>query len=349
MGNPESDFKMLKPITITPAMLMATNVPEAVAQTWVSTTTYALDDLAGVAPIDGSPQGVYKSLQAANLNHALTDTAWWEQLGIVYPDYNAAVSYNTGDTVSSNHKLYESLTTGNLGNAVADTLSWLDVGATNLWTMFDPTYGSQTTNADSITLTLQPNKLLNTVYLGNLDAASVTITQVDSGFSETILLSSHPVLDWYSWYYTTIFKKEDIAITGIPPYSLSALNITINNQGGTAKLGIMLAGESVILGKTSWGVRGSLLSYSGTTTDTFGNTTFLKRANAKRLELDVYMLEGYEDVIFRLLTKYADMPMLFIGSSSYQLTMSYAYLGAWEIPINVGTSKPMSIELRGLI
>jgi len=51
-------------------------------QPWSASTTYAKDSTCG----GGSPTHVYKSLQAANTNHLLNDTAWWQDTGA----FNAA-------------------------------------------------------------------------------------------------------------------------------------------------------------------------------------------------------------------------------------------------------------------
>lgn len=49
---------------------------------WAGTWTFPLDGLCS----SGTPLRVYKSLQASNKNHAVTDGAWWEDLG----EFNAA-------------------------------------------------------------------------------------------------------------------------------------------------------------------------------------------------------------------------------------------------------------------
>jgi len=46
---------------------------EALPNAWSAATTYAVDALV----VSGT--SIYKSLQAANLNHAVTDGAWWEE------------------------------------------------------------------------------------------------------------------------------------------------------------------------------------------------------------------------------------------------------------------------------
>lgn len=68
-------MKFLKPTVITDALLVSSNVPETDYAAWSGATTYALADRVI------SAHHIYESLQAANLNHAVTDAAWWLDLG----------------------------------------------------------------------------------------------------------------------------------------------------------------------------------------------------------------------------------------------------------------------------
>jgi len=356
-----ADFKMIRPLTITDAILTSTTVPETIAATYAGGTTYAAGDRAGLAPVYGDPQLVYESLSAGNVGNALpvppaTTTAYWKYVGTVYMPYASGSSCGIGGIVSSIstdvHLLYESLVAANTGNPLSDTTKWLGSTAatqraTNARAMFDTTYGSQTEAPDSIVTVLTPGALVNSIFLGNLSAASVTVAQSVSGWSQTIPLTSHPVTDWYSWFYEDILMLGDAAITEIPPYAASTLTVTVANAGATAKCGICVIGKSATLGKTQWELMGSYRSYSGTTTNTFGNTTFLARTGVKLLNLDVHIQAGYESEAFRLLTLYTDMPMVFIGSTDYNMAMVYGYLGNWSIPVS-NSGKTAPIELIGL-
>jgi len=64
---------VVKPVVITDAMLISTDVPEADYAAWSGVTTYALADRAIVV----ATHKIYESVQAGNLNHAVTDTDWW--------------------------------------------------------------------------------------------------------------------------------------------------------------------------------------------------------------------------------------------------------------------------------
>lgn len=346
-----ADFILLPPIAVTDAMLTSTNVPETLVTVYAGGTTYNLNDLVGVNA--GTVQSVYKSLQGGNTGHTpASSPTWWQLLGVVYAPYSSGTTYAAGDIVSNIsanvHLLYKSVVAGNLGNALTDVTKWLALGSTNAWAMFDATYGSQTTNADSISFVVSPAQLVNGLFFGNVAAASITITQSISGFTTTIPLSSRAVSNWYDWYYLPLISVKDLAVVGnIPPYPTSNLTVTINNVGGTAACGLFVMGVGRVIGQTQWGLLAGILSYSGTTTDAFGNTTFVKRAQAKRINAQVRITRGFEDEAFRLLTLCTDIPIVVITTTDYQIGSVYCYLGNWQVPLSI-TGQTASIELKGL-
>lgn len=65
---------LVKPVSVTPAMLKATDVPETDYAAWSGATTYAAGDRVIVV----STHKIYESLQAGNLNHdPVTQATWW--------------------------------------------------------------------------------------------------------------------------------------------------------------------------------------------------------------------------------------------------------------------------------
>lgn len=72
-------FRLIRPQFVVPATLIASNVPESEA-TYNAVTTYAKDaDVRGAA--DPNLHTVFRSVQAGNQNHPLTDPAWWVKVG----------------------------------------------------------------------------------------------------------------------------------------------------------------------------------------------------------------------------------------------------------------------------
>lgn len=347
-----ADFRMLRPVAVLDATLTSTTVPETVAATYAGGTTYALGDRAGPAPVYGDAQTVYESRQNSNTGHTQASSPdWWKVVGVVYPLYASGSSCGAGKIVSNIsadvHELYESQVAGNTGNPLTDVTKWVLLGSTNARAMFDDTYGSQTTNADSIVTVLTMGVLTTMVFVGYLEAVSVRLQQSVSGWDQTQYLNSHPVDNWYDWYYEDLVILSDIVFVDVPPYAGSTLTITITNTGSTAKCGIVSLGRPVTLGLTLWEVLGGFVSYSDTSVDGFGNTTFAPHGVVSKLNLDVQIYEGFESEALRILKQHVDVPTVFIGSTEYTMCMLYGALQQAQVPLSI-TGKSCPIEILGL-
>lgn len=347
-----ADFRMIRPVAVTDVRLISSTVPEALVQEYSSGATYILGAVVGVTT--GTAQVVYQSLQASNGGHTpASSPTWWKVLGTVYAPYAAGTTYPMGAIVSNIgtdvHELYESQIAGNVGQALAgNPTKWLRRSATNRWNMFDKAINSQTVAPNIVTVVIKPGVVVNTITLLNVEGAQASVSQTISGFSLTKSLVRHEVLSWYDFFYEEPIRSGDVVFDGIPPYAAAEITISVDNAGLDAAIGGCFVGKSRTIGLTQWELTAGVLSYSTTSTDTFGNTTMVKRANAKRMNFDVRIPEGFESEAFRLLTEYTDVEMVFIASSDYSMTIAYGYLGQWEVPIsNSGRAAP--IEVRGLI
>jgi hypothetical protein len=346
----ESDFRIVPPIPMADAILTSSSVPETTVPVWSSGSTYALGDQRGVAGANNS-QDVYQSLQGSNVNHApASSPTWWTYLGTVYGTYSGGATYAQGDIVTvittDSHLLYESLVVGNVGNAVTDTTKWLVVGNTNRWLAFDKTVQTQTVAPGSITMTVTPGQLVNTVILLNVSGASATLSQTISGYSKTKRLLTHPVKNWYDWYYEPLRQLKDVVFDDVPPYKAGVLTATVDNNADQAGIGCFFIGKARFIGRTQWDFTGGILSYS-TSKEELGVITMNKRANAKKLNFEVQIPQGYEDEAYRLLTDYTDVEIALVATSAYGMGLAYGFLGQWDVPVsNSGRTAP--IEFRAL-
>jgi len=174
-----SDFRLIRPIAMTDAILDSSTIPEAVAATYSGATTYAAGALAGPAPVTGQAQLIWKSLQSSNTGNAQVEGAWWTYVASVYPAYAGGTTYAANDYAqdNTNHKIYKSIAGGNLGNALTDATKWAYISYTNTWKMFDSAYNSISEQYNQIVMVLSPGELVSAVSLLNTTAASVRVEQ----------------------------------------------------------------------------------------------------------------------------------------------------------------------------
>lgn len=70
-------MRFIRPTPITDAVLLSSSVPETDYAAYNAGTTYAL----AARVISTATHKIYESAQAANIGHALTDAAWWVEVG----------------------------------------------------------------------------------------------------------------------------------------------------------------------------------------------------------------------------------------------------------------------------
>lgn len=364
----EYDFRIIRPVEVTDAILTSSNVPETVAATYNAGTTYAEAERAGLAPVDGAAQLIYESLAAGNIGNPLpvppaTSTAFWRYVGSVYPAYSGAVTYAKGDIVSSIstnvHLLYESLAAANLNNALSDATKWLHLGSpkvtdgtpynsTNRWKMFDQSYDSQTTNAESITLVLTPGVIVTNVAFLNASGSSIRVQQSVSGYDETISLRSHPVSNWWDYWFEDIIIEDEAYFENIPPRAASTLTLTITAAGGTAGCGVCVIGKEKTLGWTQWGMNKETQDYSRVTENGFGGLELTPGATVERLNLEVHLIPGTENEVFRQMKLHKTMPLVTVGSTQFSMSIMYGFIEAWNVPCEL-TGGLMPVRIRSLV
>lgn len=354
-----ADFRFIKPITITDAMLTSSTVQESVAATYAGGTTYGLGDRSGLAPsVVGAPQLVYQSLSAGNLGNPLpvppaTSTAYWEYVSSVYPAYSAGYTYALGGIASNIttdvHELYESLVAGNIGNALTDATKWLPLGATNRWKMFDEIAASQTENVGSIVTVITPGVLINSAVFANLSGVRIRVQQSISGYDRTILLNTHDVLNWYDWYYFPLSTLDDAAFMDIPPYAAGVLTVTVDGGTGTAKCGVAVFGMASYIGTTQWGLSRGINDYSRITEDQWGGLILTPGNYSKLMNVEVHVPSGYESQAVHLLTSIRATAVMFVASEEHDSAIVYGTLGrGWNVPFDI-TGGVARLEIRGLV
>ena len=261
-------MKIIRPITITEAMLTDSNVPETDYTEFAMATVYGDGDYCmvatgleiltlDVAPVDDWVAGDILTGQTSkktcvavqkitSLTYYVRERSGTFTLGEVIgvtgtanklADQGAAHPTITAAT-DKVHKVYESLSAGNQGNYppldVLETVpKWLEVSATNRWKAFDNKVGTQTSQATSITYKITPGEVFDSIAFLNLEASSVRITLTDA--VEGVV-------------YDEIIKLLDVTLTGTEAemdwYAYFFSEITMVTE--VAKLGMSLFLNTVL-------------------------------------------------------------------------------------------------------
>lgn len=264
------------------------------------------------------------TLTASNVTES--ETAW-----------SAVTSYSTTNVVKrlkdGINRRYSSLINSNLNNdpATDDGTKWLDEGPTNRYAMFDQYLQGQTSNADSIEVTIDAAGSIDVVALLNVEAlsATVVVTHDTEGevYNETVsLISDEGIDDWWPYFTEEIDLKRDVILTDLPGLYFSPdIDITLDYAGGTAKCGTCIIGSARDIGGAQYGASVGIKDYSVKSEDDFGNLTIVERAYRDTADFQIVVQNTRFDWLKRLLASVRATPRLYIGADDYAATAIYGY------------------------
>ena len=386
-------MKIIRPLTVTEAMLTASNVAETDYTEFAMATNYGDGDYCIVATgleiltLDVAPvtewvagdvltgQSSTKTCVAVQKITSLTyyvrertgTFTLGEVIGVTgdadkLADQGAAHPTITAAT-DKVHKIYESLSAGNQGNyPPIDILEavpkWAEVGPTNRWKAFDTSVGSLTENANSITYTIVPGVIFDSIAFLNLTAQTLRITLTDTVdgvvYDETVNLldmiptGTIPEMDWYAYFFSSIMMTTELASPGISLYLNTTVDITITYTGGTAKVGGIILGTQMTLGNTAYSPQVGIRDYSIKGTDDFGNPRIVERAYANKGSFDITIPTASISYIKNVLASYRATLLLWIGADDYDSTIIFGFFKEFNIVITHGAYAECSIEVEGI-
>lgn len=275
-----------------------------------------------------------------------------------YAEYAAGTTYALKDRVivAADHMIYESLAAGNIGNTPSSSPDeWAAVRATNRWQMFDQKVGTRTSAANSFTVTVKPGKVINSVCLMELSAASVRVKVTDTAtgtvcYDKTSsMVSSDSIDSFYTWFFTPIEYKTQLHTFQLPASADPSIEITVTNTGGTAECGVCIIGAAVSIAPVLAGAKVGTVDYSKKTTDEWGNTSVVARAFASRATFSLMLPKNRVDPVKKFMASIRAMPCLFVGSDAYESTTVYGFPKEFELNIDYPNYANYTLEVEGMI
>lgn len=304
-------MKIIRPVIIDDAIFQSSTVAEADQAEWVSGTTYHVGDLVMVT---------------TTANGAATAT----------------------------HKIYSSVHS-NAGNdpTVDDGTNWTEVSSTNRWKMFDAVVQDQTVNATSINTVLQSPTVVNSLALLNVDGTTVVVTVTDSVegvvYNETYNLTSYSgIQDWYAYFFEPIVRKNQLALTNLPPYANASISVTVN-AGADAKVGALVIGQFADLGLSQHGASISIIDYSTKRTDAQGRVTITDGPYADKMDVDVILDTSQIGQANTTLSSLRTTPAVWIAEDNNDDLVIYGYYREFDIILSNPTISRLSLEIEGLV
>ena len=213
------------------------------------------------------------------------------------PAWATEAAYGVGDSVVYGHEVYKAVgaSTGKQPDLHCEGTDavWRLMGPTNRYAMLDQYVSTQTVapaDAETLTFTVSFNRCTAFALL-NFKATSIRAVVKDGDglvMYDNTVNTLKDVDGYWEYYFRPLERVVDQAVTNIPLSPVATLEVTLTQKGGPA-LGHVVAGQAWPLGLTLYNTQCSIRDYSRKDTDEFGNTRLVKRANAKRTSLPLYL------------------------------------------------------------
>ena len=307
-----SEMKVVPPIEITPAKIIAYNVPETDYAEWV----------AGTYPI------------------------------------------GTRKIIAAQHTIYEVLATTTtdspLDGIAKATPTWMIVSPTNRWKMFNKRrgntwmIGTNTTNPESIDITLRPSARINSFGLVGVRGATVRVkmTIPSTGttvYDKTFNMSNNAGGSWYQYYFGQFVTKDNVAQFDLPAYNNADIQFIVSAPGGTAQVGMLIIGMAKTIGVAVYGTSLGDESYSSVAEDAFGNVTITPRGSRAYVDYSVVMTSDQVTSARRTLGPLSDTAALYIGSEALDYTIIVGRFERLAIGLPTYDRAEYSLEVRSLM
>jgi len=271
-------------------------------------------------------------------------------------EWSSTTSYTAGDQVivlGTTQRLYEALQSSTDSFPPDNPTDWNDLGAINRWKMFDGGTNTQTVNADTIEVTLEPDGITNSFSLFNIEASEARVVLTDSTegvvFDETYnLIDNTAVINWYAYFFEPIVQAQTLTDLSLPAYGGATVDITLTNTGSDAKCGLAIIGSEAEIGTTIFGTSVGIRDFSRKEADEFGNFNVVERRFFRLVDYDVRIDTPKVQFVQRILNDRRAKPTVYIGNVDNPETIVYGYYRDFDIVLSNPAFSNATIEVEGL-
>lgn len=273
------------------------------------------------------------------------------------PLWDDVTTWAAGDTVIYEHAVWEAQAE-NVGKNPAETenVTWIRLRPTNLFAAFDfkRTTKAQSVANGEIIYEITPGLLCDTVALSSVEADTIRI-EVFAPNGETMrdisatLIDTSAVVDWFTYHFEPVQYAKEYKISGLPIYRNGRVRVTITGSAEVVKVGRVSVGRSHLIGELLPDTEVALIDYSDTETDSFGDTTIIKRTSARRVTYRFTMPSEDVERVSALVERLNGEPLYAFGEgvSSRLGTSVYGIIQDFSVPQQVGRVIAR-LEMKGL-
>lgn len=306
-------MKYINPISITDAILDASNVTEADATEWTATGGLVAGTLRMVTTTaNGAATATHKIYSVATGGDSSQDPTIDD--GTNWTEVSSTNRYKMFDEVVQD----QTTRADNIEVEITPTTLVTGIGLINL-------------SANSVTIV----------------ADDPTDGEV---YNETFsLVSDSGIVDWWAYYFTPIERVTNLAVLDLPPTLGATITITIADTGETAKCGICALGEYRTLGDTIYGANFSIRDYSQKTESATGRITITRGSYRDVADVTVVLPNSSFNVVKQLLTAQRSIPAVWVPDETRNGTIIYGFYERFDQMLSNPANTECVIRIEGLI
>lgn len=293
--------------------------------------------------------------------------------------WSSGASYTTGDAVYSTHPTdsffhrYTALQDSGppsdwqTPTGLSTDLYWLDEGVVMPHKAFDirnldgvirGSISDKSENATTLTYEITPGTTFDCIGFFGVEGGSVQVQVIDNGESVVFDETQQVLSDQFVYDYPTYIKqgtpyqmRSEIVFDDLPGLVTdNTIQITITNTGDTARVGQIIIGETIEIGRTSGTGSGvGQEDYSSKSRNQFGQLLYTEGAYTK---LNKYLVAVNTDEVARLSLLFGSLrgvPAIYmIDADTDQLgTTSLGVFNDWDLSHEAAGVSWFTVEVEG--
>ncbi len=280
------------------------------------------------------------------------------------PMWNSSARYNYGDEIRDGHYIFKyagddgtNTTQRPQVDAIKQGFKWVNIRPTNYYAMLDSKTATQTTKSEELNFKLH-NRGYDTLSLMNVEANEIKIELLAPDDQvlfqkEESLRDEKEIIDFYTYCYSPILRKETFYTGDIPIIMGTTLSVSLSSKSGDVKCGRLVFGDSFFVGCTNAEFSLGIESYSKKETDVFGNTSLVHRGARLNDSYSVSISSSSLPMLRRKFVSWDAKELLFIGdespNSKLENLLNFGYYEDVSFEYEGGDISTLNISIKGLI
>ena len=312
-------MRYIRPIEVTAARLVESNVPEDDAPAWSSATTYQAGAVVRVSPY------LYEALKATTNEPPADNTEGSNPAWLRLDNLNRWRMFNR-----------------RIGSATVASEPY-DPEDYAVHPLDEP---------DGIAVAVAPGAPSDALAVLDVEAVHVDLI-VETGdgvvFADRQLLGGElSVSDWWHWFFEPLQRRTEVAWFGLPLVSDATYRLSAFQPNTPARVGAVAIGRAVDVGQALVGTSVGIIDFSRKERDEFGGFDVVERAFAREMEVELAIHFSEITAVQRSLAAVRAVPVVWQASPLVDATLVYGFYRDFRITISSPTVCFGVITIEGL-